>query len=57
LPEKSARKLIAKIKARFDTSTVLFWRGLLLIYAAILSVPQMFEAFVKRVDAYPVAVL
>ena len=39
LPGKSARKLIEEIKTRFNTSILLFWRCLLLIYAAILTVP------------------
>ncbi|MFZ4538910.1 hypothetical protein, partial [Propionivibrio sp.] len=38
LVENSARKLIAKIKARFNTS-IFFWRCMLLIYAGILTVP------------------
>ena len=40
LPGESARKLIEKIKARFKTLILLFWHCLLLIYAAILTVPQ-----------------
>jgi short chain dehydrogenase len=47
LPGKSARKLIAKIKTRFNASIFLFWRCLLLIYAAIL-IPAMSRITILR---------
>lgn len=42
LMQKSTRKLIQKIKTRLNSSILLFWRCLLLIYEVILTVPQRY---------------